>query len=187
MADYVTFSVEQTITLRDGREVLLRPVRPEDAADMVVIQQQVVEEAISLVDDGLDTVEERAEELSKIPDGNLYLVAAHNGRVIGSVELHRSRPALMQHQAMLSIELHRDFRGSGLGSAMIRHAVEWARHNGLEMIRLGVLDSNPRAKALYERLGFTRTGHIPAFVKRRDGTYVGDTQMVLMLNATSEQ
>ncbi len=186
MAEDVTFAVDQTVVLRDGRKVFLRLTRPTDAADLIVIQQQVVEEAISLVDDELDTAESRSEELTKMREGSLYLVAEHEGHVIGSLELHRPPPSFLQHHASFGIEIHRAFRGSGLGSALIRRAVEWGQHNGLEMIRLGVLDTNPRAKALYERLGFQQSGHIPNFVKRRDGTYVGDTQMYLMLTPAQE-
>ena len=114
-------------------------------------------------------------------DGDLYLVAEHHRRVVGAVLLRRSPAAFLQHHALLGIELHRDFRGTGLGTALIQHALTWGRDHGIEMVRLGVLDSNPRARALYERLGFRSTGYIPGFVKRPDGTYDGETQMSLRL------
>lgn len=181
MADDITFTLEQPVTLRNGQEILLRAVRPDDAADLLVIAAQVIEEAISMVNDSMDTLEERTEELKKIREGDLYLVAEHEGKVVGSLELHSHRAALLQHQRSLSIELHRDYRGGGLGAAMMTHAAAWARSQGLDFITLGVLDSNPRAKSFYERLGYRVYGHLPNFVKRRDGVYVGDTQMVLVL------
>jgi RimJ/RimL family protein N-acetyltransferase len=167
--------------LRDGRPILRRGARPADASDLIEIQRQVFEEGISNVTDEAETVEERTDEISKMGPGRLWLVAEHEGRLVGSLELHRAPPAFLHHHVFLAIELHRDYRGSGLGSAMMRQGAAWAKHNGYEFIRLGVLDSNPRAKALYERLGYRDYGHLPNFVKRRDGTYVGDTQMVLVL------
>jgi ribosomal protein S18 acetylase RimI-like enzyme len=182
MADDITFTLEQPITLRNGQEILLRAARPDDAADLLVIAEQVIHEGISMVNDKLDTLEERTEELTKTREGNLYLVAEHEGKVVGALELYSHRPALLQHQRSLSIELHRDYRGGGLGAAMMNHAAAWARaQEGIDFITLGVLDSNPRAKAFYERLGYRVYGHLPNFVKRRDGVYVGDTQMVLVL------
>lgn len=46
-------------------------------------------------------------------------------------------------------------RGQGVGTALL-HAVEVkARSKALKRIRLDVIDTNPRARALYEREGFT--------------------------------
>ena len=173
--------MEETITLNNGTTVLLRPVRPDDAADLVVIQQQVIEEGISNVGDDLDSVEDRQKELEKFPATNLWVVAEHQGQVVGSLELHRPGAPFLAHHAQLGIELHRDWRGLRLGSAMMSYAITWGKANGLEMIRLGVLDTNPNAKRLYERLGFRTIGHFPDFVKKRDGSYSGDTMMILDL------
>ena len=68
---------------------------------------------------------------------------------------------------------------------MMRYAIVWGKANRLEMIRLGVLDTNPKAKRLYERLGFRTIGHFPNFVKKRDGSYAGDTVMILELTRVS--
>lgn len=46
-------------------------------------------------------------------------------------------------------------RGLGLGSALIEALAAYAAARGLDAIRLDVVDTNPRARALYERLGFT--------------------------------
>jgi ribosomal protein S18 acetylase RimI-like enzyme len=47
-----------------------------------------------------------------------------------------------------------DFRGHGIGSAMIRYLVGLARAWGVSTVEIGVAASNPRALALYRRLGF---------------------------------
>ncbi len=171
------------ILTRNGRGIFLRPARISDAADLVMIQLQVLEDDIAVVGDQVDTVEERVELITSLTPGDLYLVAEHRRRVVGSVLLRRQPYAYLQHHALLGIELHRDFRGYGLGRALIQQAIQWGQQHGLEMIRLGVLDSNHRAKALYERLGFQCSGYIPNFVKHPDGRYSGETQMFLCLNA----
>lgn len=46
------------------------------------------------------------------------------------------------------------YRGRGIGSGLIAAMEAWAAGQGLWMIRLEVVDSNPRAEELYHRLGF---------------------------------
>lgn len=45
-------------------------------------------------------------------------------------------------------------RGQGIGTQLLEAVCEHARANGYTDVRLDVLDSNPRARNLYERVGF---------------------------------
>ncbi|WP_422373977.1 GNAT family N-acetyltransferase [Roseibium sp.] len=45
-------------------------------------------------------------------------------------------------------------RGQGVGGALLEAICNEARQRGLSRVRLDVIDSNPRARALYERAGF---------------------------------
>lgn len=47
-----------------------------------------------------------------------------------------------------------DARGHGAGSALLEAVKTRARDAGLASVRLDVIDTNPRARALYERSGF---------------------------------
>lgn len=46
-------------------------------------------------------------------------------------------------------------RGSGSGTRLLRHIEHEARQHGKQNLYLGVLDANPRARAFWEREGFT--------------------------------
>jgi ribosomal protein S18 acetylase RimI-like enzyme len=46
-------------------------------------------------------------------------------------------------------------RGQGVGTALLEAIAAEGRARGFATLRLDVVDSNPRARALYERLGFT--------------------------------
>ncbi|OJF12681.1 GNAT family N-acetyltransferase [Couchioplanes caeruleus] len=54
-------------------------------------------------------------------------------------------------------------RGRGIGSALLEEIARVAAGSGCDRIRLDVIDVNPRARALYERHGFTavRTEQTP--------------------------
>ncbi|NNE51047.1 MAG: GNAT family N-acetyltransferase [Sulfitobacter sp.] len=49
-------------------------------------------------------------------------------------------------------------RGHGVGTALLCAIKEEARQRGKSAVRLDVIDTNPRAKALYLREGFTEEG-----------------------------
>lgn len=49
-------------------------------------------------------------------------------------------------------------RGRGVGTAIVRVAEAAARAAGATTLSVGVADDNPRARALYERLGYVGTG-----------------------------
>lgn len=49
-------------------------------------------------------------------------------------------------------------RGHGIGQALIEHLLDLGRTRGIEFASLDVAVTNPRAQALYERLGFVVTG-----------------------------
>ena len=48
-------------------------------------------------------------------------------------------------------------RSRGIGTQMIEHAVQLVQQRGFTKVGLGVDDDNPRAAALYLRLGFVET------------------------------
>lgn len=58
-------------------------------------------------------------------------------------------------------------RGKGVGSALFAELFAMAAEQGYHAVTLDVIDSNPRAKALYERLGFVDQGTHSAWPLRR--------------------
>lgn len=68
------------------------------------------------------------------------------------------------------IAVRRDRRGAGIGSLLLREAAGRARNAGIQVIRLEVVDTNPRARSLYEREGYVavRTEHTP-YLRRAMG------------------
>jgi GNAT superfamily N-acetyltransferase len=49
-------------------------------------------------------------------------------------------------------------RGRGVGEALVASVIGWARDQNAARVHLWVTETNPHARALYERLGFTPTG-----------------------------
>ncbi|MHB1336796.1 MAG: GNAT family N-acetyltransferase [Candidatus Humimicrobiaceae bacterium] len=53
-----------------------------------------------------------------------------------------------------SIAVDEDARGQGIGSILIEKVVEFAKDKGFKEVILEVVDTNPKAKKLYEKIGF---------------------------------
>jgi [ribosomal protein S18]-alanine N-acetyltransferase len=53
--------------------------------------------------------------------------------------------------------------GAGVGGALLSAAERTARDRGCRLLRLEVRADNNRARALYERRGYSRTGDVPGY------------------------
>lgn len=83
---------------------------------------------------------------------------------------------------MDGIFVEADARGAGVGSALLDAIVGEARARGLGRVRLDVIDTNPRARALYERRGFRPAGTVSASFLRPLFGFSSSTTMVLELD-----
>ncbi|WP_298258755.1 GNAT family N-acetyltransferase [uncultured Litoreibacter sp.] len=69
-------------------------------------------------------------------------------------------------------------RGKGVGTALLDAVVLHAQSGGFAQVRLDVIDSNPRAQALYARQGFEACGEVDAWPLHRVFGFRKATTMV---------
>jgi RimJ/RimL family protein N-acetyltransferase len=102
--------------------------------------------------------------------------------VFGELKLvHAPAVSSALHRATLMIGIERDFRGKGLGSQLMRAALDWARAQpSLEWLQLFVFAHNEPARALYAKFGFQEVGRTPDMF-RVHGQKIDDIEMVLRL------
>lgn len=81
----------------------------------------------------------------------LSIPAAVRASVVLSVLARSGRPDAL---VLDGICVDRTARGLGIGTALVNAAADHARGAGARKVRLSVVDVNPRARALYTRLGF---------------------------------
>jgi ribosomal protein S18 acetylase RimI-like enzyme len=62
-----------------------------------------------------------------------------------------------EHHCIAHLGVAPAFRGKGIGTGLIRHLLDDGRRKGRPLAVLDVSVENPRARALYERLGFRVT------------------------------
>jgi phosphinothricin acetyltransferase len=70
--------------------------------------------------------------------------------------------------ADLAIYLHPDYQGKGLGTYLLRQAIEQAPRLGIETLTATIFASNEASIALFSKMGFERWGFMPR-VARLEG------------------
>ena len=92
----------------------------------------------------------------------------------------RPSELIVEHLAVAAAQ-----RGRGVGTRLLEAAFDLARANDLSAVRLGVVDTNPRARRLYERLGFQPTGTLRLPFLFRVAGFSALTDMVKRLEGGS--
>ena len=129
--------------------------------------------------------------------GRAHLAAAHRRR--------RRRPALLSpwwrsstaelagnlgvrpdphpcsgHVAWIGMSVGAEWRGIGVGDALLEVAADWAGGHGVTKLALSVFPHNQRAVGFYERNGFVREGLRHAHLARA-GRYYDEVLMARFL------
>ena len=151
----------------------IRPARDEDRVPLATIFAAVAEER-----DGIGTeppVDIDARAASWTLEGTI--VAVGDGNVVGSIHVAPSRHGYGE----LGMAITREWRGRGVGSALMEAAIEWAREQGLHKIALGVFPHNAAGIALYRKYGFVEEGRRVKHYRRQSGELWDGIEMGLLL------
>ena len=114
-------------------------------------------------------------------DNSVFLVAEADRQIIGILTCVGGKRRALRHVTTLGLSVRQEWRGRGVGTALMRAAIEWARGTGVvKRIELHAFARNQAAIRLYERLGFVTEGRRRRAVFR-DGEYQDDVIMALLL------
>lgn len=113
---------------------------------------------------------------------NFMVTAFIGDEIIGDLGVTLVRPHFKYlHRGYLGMSIRQQYTSLGLGSFMMKLALEQAKENGFEQVELGVYADNERAQHLYKKMGFVECGRTPHAFKLPDGTYLDEILMVNML------
>jgi ribosomal protein S18 acetylase RimI-like enzyme len=141
--------------------VEIRQFAERDWAQVWPIVREVVQAQETFPYDPSMTEREAHDIWIEKPPG-LTVVAVEGDRLVGTGKMGTNRPGPGSHISTASFMVAAEARGRGVGTALCRFALDWARERGYAGMQFNaVAESNRTAVALYERLGFRVVGTVP--------------------------
>ena len=144
-------------------EFVVRPASAGDARAMAEIFAEVAQERDGIATEPPVDIDQRAEQFTRSVAGSVVAVAGD--RVIGMIHVEASRHGFGEF-GMLVV---RDWRGRGVGSALVQAAIDWARGQGLHKLSLEVFAHNAAGIAMYRKCGFVEEGRRVKQYRRASG------------------
>lgn len=152
----------------------IRPSRDEDRLPLARLYAAVAEERLYIGAEPPVDVEARAASWSL--DGDF--VAEADGEIVGQLHVYANR---YHGYGEIGMAVARDWRGRGVGAALVQAAIDWARAEGLHKLTLDVFPHNEAAVALYRKFGFVEEGRRIKQFRRRNGELWDSLVMGLLL------
>ena len=153
----------------ESTQVTVREYGEKDLGSMISIWNEIVEEGIAFPqEDFLDGETGKAFFASQSSCG----VAEIGGQVLGLYILHPNNIGRCGHICNASYAVSSKARGQGLGEKLVLDSLRKGKKLGFSVMQFNaVVESNLRARHLYERLGFQPLGIIPDGFRMKDGHY----------------
>jgi len=150
-------------TMKNGVEVNIRPIRPEDEPLMVNFHEVLSEHSIYMryfraLNLGQRVAHERLTRICFIDyDREMALVAVRryeDGRreIIGAGRLSKEQ---LHNEAEFALIISDAYQGQGLGSELLRRLIEWGEDEQVERIVAYMLPQNSAMRAICKQLGFS--------------------------------
>jgi acetyltransferase len=153
--------------MKDGKEILIRPIRPEDEPLIVKFHETLSERTVYLRYLQALKLSQRVahERLTRICfndyDREMALVVEIKDAASGEVKISavgRLRKIPGSNDGEFAVLVSDDLQGQGLGTELVRRLVDVGRQEKLSKIIGDVLQDNVVMRRVCEKLGFTMTG-----------------------------
>lgn len=173
----------KTITLKNGKQAVLRSPALSDAAEMLDYFKTVSAETVFLLrcpEECDMPVEQEAKFLQNILDSDdtMMIVCEVDGKNVGNCKLSFNSRIRTRHRASVAIAILKEFWGLGIGTAMFREMIAAAEERGVTQMELEFVEGNQRARALYEKMGFHIVAEHPNAIRLEDGTLLRKFTMI---------
>lgn len=150
--------------MKDGRVLCMRKMTPEDAKSVLEYGKIVGSETQYLLIDETgfgDDVQKETEWIESVnrTPNSLSLMGFVDGELAGMCGLLAESKPKLAHNAGIGITVKQKFWGLGVGTAMLKAAIDFAKATcSIKIIHLEVFAENERAIRLYKYLGFEEVG-----------------------------
>lgn len=151
-------AIDSKYKTKDDREIIVRLCHIDEYDSAMKVFSSVAAEKIYLNTETVDP--SRKERWSEMWSENgkdiMYAVAEVEGEIVGGEVLTKySESPKTNHVRDLGMWIIKEFRGIGIGNALMDYSLNWARANGnIKKILLGLWSTNSVALNFYLKFGF---------------------------------
>ncbi|WP_078382729.1 GNAT family N-acetyltransferase [Sutcliffiella halmapala] len=163
-------------TAKDGTTVKLRPVKEEDAKDIINAVESIIAAGEYIQKESPRTEKEEKDFIKEMKQkGNMYLAVEKNSKVVGIARVIKGELKMKSHTGLFRTWLAEEAQGLGIGKKIMEYTDKWCEQN-IKKLTLTVFSSNEVAYQLYKKYGFHEEGNQKeqAFIK---GDYVDERWM----------
>jgi len=176
----------KVISLRDGKEAIIREAKKEDAKLMIDFYNLTGGETdfLSFGENEFkkDLIEygNFIEDVSKEVNSKIVLVTIDK-EIVSIASINSNHKLRSKHVGVLGIVVQKHYCGLGLGGMLMEFLIDWAKSNGItRKISLVTREDNIRAIELYKKVGFIEEGKL-IMDNYIDGVYYNTIMMGLII------
>ncbi len=141
---------------------MIRIADLSDVTPISILYREQFKEMSKLIPDFIKEGDQSIEFIEKTinNEDSDIIVYENDGKVLGFILLQaKQRPDFQfivsgKHCFIMDLIITENHRSKGFGTALMNSAKDWAKEHNCNIVTLDVLSNNPRAIALYEKLGF---------------------------------
>lgn len=161
------------ITTKKGRKIIIRQPTPKDVGEIFTFFNRLIEEDTYILRFAHEKVTLAGEKgwlsksLEEVKKKEVVLLEAYvEAQLVGQVEV-RKGIFRKRYIGTLHLGVDKDFRGEGIGEALMNAVETEAKEIGVKVIELQVFGENDPALSLYKKLGYRQFGKLPKSIDFR--------------------
>ena len=164
MSDNLSNDILNEISLKNGKKLILRKPKVEDAENMIKYLNLVGGESDNLLfgkDEFRLTVEQEMEYIKKVSNdfNTLMILGLIDNEIVSIAQIASPNRKRIAHNSELSISVKKAYWNMGIGSVVMEELIKFGKvHGTIRNISLGVKASNYKAIKMYEKFGFKKIG-----------------------------
>jgi GNAT superfamily N-acetyltransferase len=172
--------LKKTGRLKDGSEVLLRPMLKGDRAALGDFFGRLTDAELQFLRNDVTDPKVLDGWFEYLNYDRVFpLLALKDDRVVANASLHRVAYGWRQHLGTVRIVVDPEFQEKGLGTLMINELIDLAQEFGLEKLTAEFPLMATGALVMFKNTGFSPRAVIEGLMKNRDGENLDVVIMVL--------
>jgi phosphinothricin acetyltransferase len=148
---------------------MIRDAVPDDCKAISEIYNHYILNTIVTFEEIPIDANEMQRRITEVQNKLMWIVWEHEGTVVGYAYASSWKTrAAYRHSVELSVYLHPDFTGKGIGKRLYAYLLEDLRKRNIHAVMGGVALPNEASVRLHENLGFKKVAHFSEVGRKFD-------------------